>query len=77
MDLERIVAELRSESDRIGRAIAALLEGSDVIRRGRRPKPAPKAKSVGGYWKNMSKEARSAEMRRRAKVRVKNRKKGR
>ena len=72
MDLERIVSELKSERDRIGRAIAALLAGTDVVRRGRPRKAARPAKGVGGYWKAMSPEERSAEMKRRAKVRAKN-----
>ncbi len=72
MDLERIVAELESERDRISQAIAVLQDGTGVVvRRGRPPKAAPKAKG-GGYWKAMSPEERSAEMTRRANVRAKN-----
>jgi hypothetical protein len=79
MDLESILAELKSERDRIGRAIASLLEGRG---NGRVPVTSAKHKKragstkVSGYWANMSLEQRSVEMRRRAKVRLKNWKKG-
>ena len=79
MDLDRIVTELKSEKDRIGRAIAALLEGNRKgvpYGRAARPKRRSASNSVSGYWKHMSPEERSDEMRRRAKVRAKNRKKG-
>ena len=40
MDLDRIVAELKSEQDRIGRAINALLEGAGLTGRIGRPRKA-------------------------------------
>ena len=78
MNLDTIVAELRSERDRIGRAIASLLEGAGkgaTPIKAARPKRRVASNGVGG-WKGMSFEERSAEMKRRAKVRAKNRKKG-
>jgi hypothetical protein len=78
VDLDSIVAELKGERDRIGRVIASLLEGAGKgiipIKAGR-PKKRPVSNTVSGYWKVMSFEERSAEMKRRAKVRAKNRKK--
>ena len=47
MDLDSIISELRREQDRIGRAIAALLDDAAVVRRGRPPKATPKPKSGG------------------------------
>jgi hypothetical protein len=47
MDLAKIVAELKTEQERIGRAIAALLDGAGVVRRGRPPKATPKPKGGG------------------------------
>jgi hypothetical protein len=47
MDLTNIIAELKSEQERISRAIAALLDGAGVVRRGRPPKGTPKQKSGG------------------------------
>jgi hypothetical protein len=70
VDLNRIVAELRSEQDRIDRVIGFLentVNGAKPIRAGR-----ASSKGAGGYWKSMSSEQRSAEMRRRAMVRAKN-----
>ena len=42
MDLTNIIAELKTEQERISRAIAALLEGAGVVRRGRPPKTTKK-----------------------------------
>jgi hypothetical protein len=47
LDLSNIVSELKTERDRIGRAIAALLDGATVVRRGRPPKASPKPKGGG------------------------------
>ena len=49
MDLDRIVAELKSEQDRIGRAINALLEGAGLTGPTRRsPRKAVAPKRPGG-----------------------------
>jgi hypothetical protein len=78
VDLESIVTELKNERDRIGRAIAALLGGAGkaVAPNKARPKRQAASNGVSGYWKDLSPEQRSAEMKRRAKVRAKNRNKG-
>jgi hypothetical protein len=47
MDLAKIIAELKTEQERIGRAIAALLDHAGVVRRGRPPKATPKPKGGG------------------------------
>lgn len=47
MDLDRIVAELRSEQDRIARAIAALLDGAGLTRPRGRPRKAAVAVAPG------------------------------
>ena|SRR5579871_5253118 len=52
MDLNSIIDQLKTEQERIGRAITALLDGAGMARRGHPPKAAPKRK--GG----MSPEAR-------------------
>jgi hypothetical protein len=78
VDLDSIVTELKNERDRIGRAIAALLErgGKGVAHIKARPKRLAASYGVKGYWKGLSPEQRSAEMKRRAKVRGKNRNNG-
>jgi hypothetical protein len=78
VDLNSILAELKKERDRIGRAIAALLGGSRNGVASNKAKAKRKAASngAGGYWKDLSPEQRSSEMKRRAKVRAKNRNKG-
>jgi hypothetical protein len=78
VDLDSIVTELKNERDRIGRAIAALLErgGKGVAHIKAQPKSLAASNGVKGYWKGLSPEQRSAEMKRRAKVRVKNRNNG-
>ena len=78
MDLDSIVAELKNERDRIGRAIASLLgvAGDGVAPNKAKSKREANSKGAGGYWKDLSPEQRSAEMKRRAKVRAKNRNKG-
>ena len=49
MDLDRIVADLKSERDRIGRAINALLEGAGLTEpTGRSPRKAVAPKRPGG-----------------------------
>lgn len=48
MDLDRIVAELKSEQDRIGRAINALLEGAGLTRPRGRPRKTVAPKRTGG-----------------------------
>lgn len=45
LDLDRILTELKSERDRIGRAISALQAGAGVVRRGRPRKDAPKKRA--------------------------------
>ena len=47
MDLDRIVAELRAEMDRIGRAIGLLEAQAPKARRGRPPKSAAGSASAG------------------------------
>jgi len=47
MDLNAIITELKTEQERIGRAIAALLDDASVVRRGRPPKATPKPKRGG------------------------------
>ena len=48
MDLDRIVADLKSERDRIGRAINALLEGAGLTEpTGRSPRKAVAPKRPG------------------------------
>jgi hypothetical protein len=42
LDLTSIIAELKTEQERLSRAIAALLEGTGVVRRGRPPKDTKK-----------------------------------
>ena len=78
VDLNSIVAELKNERDRIDRAIASLLGGAGNVIVPNKAKPKRKAASngAGGYWKNLNVAQRSIEMKRRAKVRAKNRKKG-
>ena len=44
MDVSSIIAELKTEQQRIGRAIAALLDGASVVRKGRPPKAAGRPK---------------------------------
>ena len=44
MDVGSIIAELKTEQERIGRAIAALLDGASLVRRGRPPKAAGRPK---------------------------------
>jgi hypothetical protein len=78
VDLESIVIELKGERDRIDRVIASLLAGVGngvAVTKARTEKQAT-SNGVRGYWKNLSPEQRSAEMKRRAKVRAKNRNKG-
>ncbi len=78
MDLDSIVTELKNERDRIGRAIASLLgeAGNGVAPNKAKPKRKAASNGAGGYWKDLSPEQRSAEMKRRARVRAKNRNKG-
>ena len=52
MDLDSIIAELNVERERISRAINALLEGAEAVRRGRPPKVS------GGRRGGMSAEGR-------------------
>ena len=77
MNLDSIVTELKNERDRIGRAIASLLEGTEkgLARDKGKPKRLAASNGVRGYWKDLSPEQRSAEMKRRAGVRAKNRNK--
>jgi hypothetical protein len=44
MNLTNIIAELKTEQDRISRAIAALLDGTALVRRGGPPKTTPEPK---------------------------------
>ena len=78
VDLASIVTQLKNERDRIGRAIASLLggAGNGVAPSKAKPKRHAASNGVKGYWKDLSPEQRSAEMKRRAKVRAKNRNKG-
>jgi hypothetical protein len=76
VDLESIVTELKKERDRIGRAIASLLEGTEKVAPNQaKPKRLGATSGAGSYWKSLSPEQRSAEMKRRARVRAKNRNK--
>jgi hypothetical protein len=78
VDLDTIVKELKNERDRIGRAIAYLVGGARTSPAPNKANPRKKAAShgAGGYWKDLSPEQRSLEMKRRARVRAKNRNKG-
>jgi hypothetical protein len=78
VDIESIITELRNERDRIGRAIASLLggAGNGVAPNKAEPKRRAASTGAGGYWKDLSPAQRSAEMKRRARVRAKNRNKG-
>lgn len=76
MDLDSIVRELKNERDRIGRIIASLLEGiGEVAPKKASPKRLGASSGAGSYWKDLSPAQRSTEMKRRAKVRAKNRNK--
>ena len=77
VNLDSIVTELKNERDRIGRAIAFLLGGPGNGVAPNKAKRNRKVASSGasGYWKDLSPEQRSAEMKRRAKVRATNRNK--
>jgi hypothetical protein len=74
VDLHSIVTELKNERDRIDRAIASLLggAGNGVAPNKAKPKRRAASYGAGGYWKDLSPEQRSTEMKRRAKVRAKN-----
>jgi hypothetical protein len=77
VDLDSIVTELKNERDRIGRAIAFLGGAGKAIAPNKaKPKRQAASNGVSGYWKDLSPEQRSAEMKRRAKVRARNRNKG-
>jgi len=78
VDLESIVTELKNERDRIDRAIASLLggAGNGIAPTKTNPKRQAASNGVRGYWKNLSPEQRSTEMKRRAQMRAKNRNKG-
>jgi hypothetical protein len=78
VDLNSIVTELKNERDRISRVIASLLEGNEksVAHSKVRPTRLTASNGVKGYWKALSPEQRSAEMKRRAKVRARNANKG-
>jgi hypothetical protein len=78
VDLDSIVRELKNERDRIDRAIASLLgrTGKGVPPNKAKPKRKSASNGAGGYWKDLSPKQRSAEMKRRAEVRAKNRNKG-
>ena len=47
MDLINIIAELKTEQERISRVISVLLDGGGMVRRGRPPKATPKPKGGG------------------------------
>jgi hypothetical protein len=70
LDLDKIIAELKREREKIGRAIATLLEGAGVSGKGPTRKAAPEKK--GGITPEGRRRLSLAMKRRWAKRRAKN-----
>ena len=60
MDIDRILSELRSERDRIGRAINALLEGAGLAAAPTRGRPRGRGKGITAAGRKRLSEAMKA-----------------